>query len=83
MAQKEQPLRETVRQYPKKERLSNKATALFNATFKAESKSVSAKKAFTAAKQAVEKLPKEERYKSDAEIEADEAAAEAETDENE
>ncbi len=82
MAQKEQPLRETVRQYPKKERLSNEATALFNATFKEESKSVSAKKAFTAAKQAVEKLPKERRYKSAEEIESEETEDQSDSDEN-
>lgn len=82
MGQQEQPLRETVRQYPKKERLSNKATALFNATFKEESKSVSAKKAFTAAKKAVDGLPKAERYKSAEEIEAEESEQD-EAEENE
>ncbi len=81
MAQKEQPLRETVRQYPNKERLSNKATALFTKTFKEHSKTVSPKKAFTAAKEAVNALPKEERYKSDTEIESEETEKE-ETDEN-
>lgn len=63
--EKPQPLRETVRQYPSREGLSNEATQLFTRTFQEQSKASSAQKAFAAAKKAVDNLPKERRYRSD------------------